>query len=87
MYGIDSSRIFVLLSLVIGTEEEIAGLDSDLGGERIPSLPSLGSPSLFLGNSRDFAGVVPKTLARGAAWRGARLRGMLQAPFIIAVAE
>ena len=69
MYGIDSSWIFALLSLVIGTEEEIAGLDSDLGGEGIPSLPSE-EPSLILGNSRDFAGVVPKTLARDAAWRG-----------------
>jgi hypothetical protein len=44
MYGIDSSWIFALLSLVIGTEEEIAGLDSELGGEGIPSLPSLESP-------------------------------------------
>jgi hypothetical protein len=85
--GIDSSWIFALLSLVIGTEEEIAGLDSDLGGEWIPSPSISWEPSLFLGNSRDFAGVVPKTLARDAAWRGARLRGMLQAPFIIAVAE
>ena len=85
MYGIDSSWIFALLSLVIGTEEEIAGLDSDLGGEGKPSISW--EHSLFLGNSRDFAGVVPKTLARDAAWRGARLRGMPQAPFIIAVAE
>ena len=65
MYGIDSSWIFALLSLVIGTEEEIAGLDSDLGGEGKPSISW--EPSLFLGNSRDFAGVVPKTLARDAA--------------------
>jgi hypothetical protein len=70
MYGIDSSWIFALLSLVIGTEEVIVGLDSDLGGEG-DSKPSISwEPSLFLGNSRGFAGVVPKTLARDAAWRG-----------------
>jgi hypothetical protein len=43
MYGIDSSWIFGLLCLVIGTEEEIAGSDSDLGGQEIPSLPSCGT--------------------------------------------
>jgi hypothetical protein len=45
--GIDSSWIFALLSLVIGTEEEIAGLDSDLGGEGFQAFHLLGALTIL----------------------------------------
>jgi hypothetical protein len=79
MYGIDSSWIFALLSLVIGTEEEIAGLGSELGGEGIPSLPSLGSPHYSWEILEIALALFQKLLLvmLQSAWRGARLRGML----------